>query len=179
MGRLKELVYKLIYNPEQFGRKLGASIGKNCRIYTYYWGSEPFLIEIGDHVHITRDVKFVTHDGGAWVFRDRLPDLDLFGKIKIGDNTFIGNAAMILPGVTIGKNCIIGGMAVVTKSVPDNSVVAGNPARFVCTTDEYFRKIKDLNVGTKGKSAKERRRILENMPQEMQIIKGEIQRRDE
>jgi acetyltransferase-like isoleucine patch superfamily enzyme len=172
MGRLKELAYKLIYSPEQFARKLGAKIGDNCRIYTYYWGSEPFLIEIGDHVHITRDVKFVTHDGGVWVFRDRLPDLDIFGKIKIGDNTFIGNEAMILPGVTIGKNCIVGGMSLVSKSVPDNSVVAGNPARFICTTDDYFEKIKHLNAGTKGKSPAERRRILENLPEEMLVVKG-------
>ena len=179
MGRLQEMVYKLVYSPEQFARRLGAKIGDNCRIYTYYWGSEPFLIEIGDHVHITRDVKFVTHDGGVWLFRDRIPDLDVFGKIKIGDNTFIGNEAMILPGVTIGKNCIIGGMSVVTKSLPDNSVVAGNPARFICTTDEYFEKIKDLNAGTKGKSHAERRRILQNLPEEVLIIKGEIQRRDE
>ena len=174
MGRLKELVYKLIYSPEQFGRKLGATIGKNCRIYTYYWGSEPFLIEIGDHVHVSRDVKFVSHDGGVWVFRDQIPDLDVFGKIKIGDNTFIGNEAMILPGVTIGKNCIVGGMCVVAKSVPDDCVVAGNPARFICTTDEYFEKIKYLNAGTKGKSPAERRRILENLPDELLMVKGKM-----
>lgn len=172
MSRLKEILYKLLYSPEKFARKLGANIGKKCRIYTYYWGSEPWLIEIGDHVHVSRDVKFVTHDGGVWVFREREPDFDAFGKITIGDNTFIGNEAMILPGVTIGKNCIVGGMAVVTKSVPDNCVVAGNPAKFICTTDEYYDKIKRLNLKTKSLSLAERNALLRELPDDKQIRKG-------
>lgn len=52
--------------------------------------------------------------------------LDKIEKIVIGDNVYVGNNAMILPGVTIGPNCIVGG-TVVTKNIPSNSVVAGNP----------------------------------------------------
>mgnify|MGYP001105940830 FL=1 len=174
MTRLKEAFLKLIYSPEQFARNLGATIGKNCRIYTYYWGSEPYLITIGDHVHITRGVKFITHDGGVWVFRQQEPDFDVFGKITIGDNTFIGNDAMILPGVTIGKNCIIGGMAVVTKSVPDHSVVAGNPAKYICSTQEYYDNIKDLNLKTKSLSLREREERIRNLPKDKQMIKPTI-----
>ncbi len=174
MSRLKEILYKLLYSPEKFARKLGATIGNNCRIHTYYWGSEPWLIEIGDHVHISRDVKFVTHDGGVWVFREKEPDFDAFGKIKIGDNTFVGNEAMILPGVSIGRNCIIGGMSVVTKSVPDDCVVAGNPAKFICTTDEYYEKIKNLNLKTKSLSLAERNALLRYVPDNKLIKKGMI-----
>jgi acetyltransferase-like isoleucine patch superfamily enzyme len=174
--RLKEALYKLLYSPETFARKLGATIGADCRIYTYYWGSEPWLIEIGDHVHITRDVKFVTHDGGVWVFRDREPDVDAFGKIKIGDNTFIGNEALILPGVTIGSNCVIGAMSVITRSVPDNSVVAGNPAKFICTTDEYYDRIKEFFVKSKSLPPKERERFLRNLPVEKLLVKRVISR---
>ncbi|MBN1561869.1 acyltransferase [candidate division KSB1 bacterium] len=176
MGRFKELVYKLFYSPEQFARKLGARIGKNCRIYTYYWGSEPFLIDIGDHVHISRDVKFITHDGGVWVFRQQEADFDVFGKIIIKDNTFIGNEAMILPGVTIGQNCIVGGLSLVSKSVPDNCVVAGNPARFICTTEEYYDKIKELNLKTKTLSLRERLHLLRSLPEGKQITKEYLRR---
>lgn len=51
--------------------------------------------------------------------------------VSIGDNSFIGFGAHINPGVNIGKNCIVGARAVVTKNIPDNSVVAGNPARII------------------------------------------------
>lgn len=162
---------KLILSPQKFARCLGVKIGEGCRIHTTYWGSEPYLIEIGDHVHITRDVKFVTHDGGVWVFRQKQPDFDVFGKIKIGNNTFVGNEALILPGVTIGENCIIGTMAVVTKSVPDNSVVAGNPARYICSTQSYYEKIKDMNLGTKLLSSREREGRIQNLPENKQIKK--------
>lgn len=171
IGRLKESLYRLLYSPEQFARRLGARIGADCRIYTYYWGSEPWLIEIGDHVHVTRDVKFVTHDGAVWVFRNREPDVDAFGQIKIGDNTFIGNEALILPGVTIGKNCIIGAMSVVSRSVPDNTVVAGNPAKFICTTDDYYQRIKDCFVKTKSLKPRERERLLHQLPVEKLLVK--------
>jgi acetyltransferase-like isoleucine patch superfamily enzyme len=53
------------------------------------------------------------------------------GAVIIKNNVFIGEGVCILPGVTIGNNCIIGANAVVTKSFPDNSIIAGNPARLI------------------------------------------------
>lgn len=82
-------------------------IGKGCAIGTIKFGSEPYLIEIGDYVQVTTDVSFSTH-GGGWVFRRKHPKFDFFGKITIGNNVYIGNRAMIMPGVTIGNNVIIG-----------------------------------------------------------------------
>ena len=64
------------------------------------------MIEIGDNVRITSGVRFVTHDGGVWVLRHKyseLSDIDLFGKIRIGNNVHIGFNAIIMPGVTIGS----------------------------------------------------------------------------
>ena len=59
------------------------------------------------------------------------PTLDTFGKISVGDFSYIGENCMIMSGVTIGKKCIIGGGSVVTRSVPDGVVVAGNPAKVI------------------------------------------------
>jgi acetyltransferase-like isoleucine patch superfamily enzyme len=60
---------------------------------------------------------------------------------------------LILPGVTIGNNCIVGAGSIVTKDVSDNSVVAGVPARFIKTTDQYLEKIKTKSLGLGNLSA--------------------------
>ncbi|MDO5151472.1 MAG: acyltransferase [Oscillospiraceae bacterium] len=102
------------------------------------------MIELGDNVRITNGVRFVTHDGGLWVLKN-LGKIDSnvgkFGKIKIGSNTHIGWNAIIMPGVTIGKNCIIGCGAVVTKDIPDNSVAVGVPAKVIESIDDYYSKV--------------------------------------
>jgi len=118
-------------------------IGNNVRFTGRHisFGSEPFLIEIGDNVTITADVKFETHDGGVGIFRKEYPGINIFGRIKIGDNVFIGNNAIIMPGVTIGNNVIIGAGSIVTKDIPDNSVAVGSPARVIKTIDEYKEKV--------------------------------------
>lgn len=121
----------------------GLKLGRDVRVIGKPdFGSEPYLIEIGHHVTVSSNVTFVTHDGGTWVFR-HLPEyqgLQRFGRIRVGDNCFIGTRAIILPGVTIGSNCVIGAGSVVTRSVPDNSVVAGSPARYICSYDDYTRR---------------------------------------
>jgi acetyltransferase-like isoleucine patch superfamily enzyme len=118
----------------------GLRLGRDVRVIGKPdFGSEPYLIEIGDHVTVSSHVTFVTHDGATWVFRHK-PDyqgLQRFGRIRIGNNCFIGTRAVILLGVSIGDNCVIGAGAVVTRSVPDGTVVAGSPARTVCTYEEY------------------------------------------
>lgn len=121
-------------------------IGEHCEVYKgVYFGSEPYLIEIGDYVRISSGVTFATHDGGLWVLRNLhlLDDADYFGRIRVGNNVHIGQDSFIMPGVTIGDNCIIGVRSVVTKSVPDNTVYAGQPARFIETIEEYYEKHKN------------------------------------
>lgn len=121
----------------------GLKLGRDVRVIGRPdFGSEPYLIEIGDHVTISSNVTFVTHDGGTWVFR-HLPEyagLQRFGRIAIGNNCFIGTGSIILPGVRIGDNVVVGAGSVVTRSVGDNSVVAGMPARYVCSYDDYVRR---------------------------------------
>lgn len=121
-----------------YAKYKGIKFGKNVRILHYpRWGSEPFLIEIGDNVTITRGVSFVNHDGGVALFRKQYPGLNVYGKIKVGNNVFIGINSIILPGVKIGNNVIIGAGSVVNRDVPDNLVVAGVPAKVIKKIDEY------------------------------------------
>lgn len=142
------------------GRKWAKKIGVNFtmgELYLYgnvYWGTEPWLITIGNNVHITAGVKFLNHDGGTLVYRNQIPDLEITKPITIGNDVYIGNNVMILPGVHIGNNVIIGAGAVVSKDIPDNSVAVGVPARVIKTADEYLEKIKreSLHLGhLKGK----------------------------
>lgn len=139
-------------DPCGFARSLGVKLGNGVRFYSIsrdMFGSEPWLITIGDNVFITSEVQFLTHDGGALPLRLQIPDLEWTAPITIGNAVFIGYRATILPGVTIGDRCIIGACAVVTRSVPSHSVVAGNPAKVIKTTDEYLSGLqrKSLHVG--------------------------------
>lgn len=109
------------------------TIGENCEIYkSANFGSEPYLISLGNHVRVNSGVTFVTHDGGYWVLRDpcagfgdKYKNADRFGKINVQDNVHIGTNAIIMPGVEIGKNSIIACGAVVTHNVPPNSIWGG------------------------------------------------------
>lgn len=141
LNKIKSTIYQKI-DPIAYTRSIGVSVGERCVIESFNFSTEPYLITIGDHVEITTDVTFITHDGATWVMRDdsRFKDVLKFGKITIHDNVFIGHGAIILPGVEIGNNVIIAAGSVVSGSVPANSVYGGVPARFICTTEEYSEK---------------------------------------
>ncbi len=117
-----------------FLRRMGIKIGKGCKIYASDFSTEPFLIEIGNHVTIAPGTVFITHDGAVEVMRDIDPEMDIFGKIIIGDNSVIGSLSIILPNTEIGENCIVGAGSVVRGKIPDNSVVIGNPGKVVMKT---------------------------------------------
>ena len=100
------------------------------------------MIELAENVRVSFDVTFLTHYGGTWVLRDneRYADVIKYGQIYVGEHTFIGNSVIIMPGVTIGKRCVIGAGAVVTRDIPDNSVAVGIPAKVISTTEQYAEK---------------------------------------
>lgn len=132
-------------DPVAYARTIGVQVGEGCRLLVNRaaFGSEPYLIKLGDHVTVTAGVEFVTHDGGVWIFREEHPDIDVFGPIVVGNNVFIGFRSIILPGVTIGDNCVIGAGSVVTRDIPSNSVAAGVPARVIRSTDDYWKKVQE------------------------------------
>lgn len=143
-----KMVFALMY-PEKYAKKIGVRVRGKFRIYgTSYsmFGTEPWLVSLGDNVHITMDVKFVCHDGGTLILRHKVPDLEITKPISIGDNVYIGVRAIILPGVSIGDNCVIGAGSIVTKDIPSNSVAVGCPARVVKTLNEYLEKIENESL---------------------------------
>lgn len=138
------------FTIENYFRKKGYMVGKNNRIFIKYLGSEPYLVKIGNNCAIAEGVRFITHDGVSSILRKEVPNLHVFGKIEIKDNSFIGMDAIILPDVTIGPNSAVGAGSVVTKDVPPNTVVAGVPVKVICSLEHYkekcIEKCKTLNL---------------------------------
>lgn len=157
--KIRSLYIKHFYSLEKQARISGVKIGKNNQILGAFWSSEPYLIEIGDDCQITAGVKFFTH-GGAKVARIIDPTFDCFGKVKIGNNVYIGTNSLIMPGVTVGNNVLIAAGSVVTHSVPDNVVIGGNPAHIICSFEDYYAKNKRYNMNTKGLNRKDKKAIL-------------------
>ncbi|WP_297437714.1 DapH/DapD/GlmU-related protein [uncultured Clostridium sp.] len=130
------------------------------------WGSEIYLIKIGEKVTISRNVQFVNHDGGTVVFRnqEKYKEVIKFGIIEIGNNCFIGANSIIMPNVKIGNNSVIGAGSIVTKSLKGNAVYAGTPAKFIMSVDEYAKKAKEnMIIYDREKFIKNKRSELENI----------------
>jgi maltose O-acetyltransferase len=118
----------------------GLNVGKNVWFVDTFFldPSHCYLISIGDNSTICPNVRMIAHDAST----KKLLGYTKFGKIDIRENSFIGDSTVILPNVTIGPNSIVGAGSVVTKSIPANTVAAGNPAKPICSLEEYLVKIK-------------------------------------
>lgn len=141
MNYIKELVYRLRgeYTTEKL-IKMGMKVGEN---FTRLTGvildpSHCWLIEIGNNVTMAPRVHILCHDASTKNFLAYTK----VGRVIVGDNVFIGTESVVLPGVTIGNNVVVGANSTVTHDVPDNVVVAGTPARVICSLDEYIKKEK-------------------------------------
>lgn len=108
---------------------------------------KPTLVEIGNDVFINRGFSLITHDYVSHVFLRVYHDyVSSTGKVTIGNNVAFGRNVSILKGVSIGDNVFVGFGSVVTKSIPSNCVVAGVPAKVICSLDEYYKKRKNKYV---------------------------------
>ena len=149
---LRKIIRFLVYKEKRSSKayinylnKKGASIDESCWIVSptrvLIDETRPFLLEIGKNVTITEGVKILTHGFDWSVLKVKYGRvLGSSGKVKINDNVFIGVDTIILKGVEIGKNTIIGAGSVVTNNIPKNVVAAGNPCRCICSIEDYFRK---------------------------------------
>ncbi|SEK70043.1 Acetyltransferase (isoleucine patch superfamily) [Roseovarius nanhaiticus] len=150
----------------------GMSVGRGTKfVGTQRFGSEPYLIEIGEDCLITNDVSFICHDG-AWAVACGLDGVKLsesyrkhgvFGRISVGNNCFVGVNAVLLPNTKIGKNSIVGAAAVVKGDYPEGSIIAGNPARVVGKTSDYrVKKLSEALTLNQDIRAEERKRLIKN-----------------
>jgi acetyltransferase-like isoleucine patch superfamily enzyme len=153
-------------NRINFLRRKGVRIGQGCQILNSVddYGSEPWLIEIGSRVTVTRGVLFLTHDGSSRLFRDQIPGGsrwgNRFGRILIHDESFIGANSILMPGVEIGPCSIVGAGSLVNKNVPPGMVCAGTPAKAICTLEEYIENYQQKMVPLKATTRAELRKEL-------------------
>lgn len=143
MGLMKEIIYRIRgeYTTEKLV-KMGLKVGKNFgRLNGVILDpSHCWLITIGDNVTLAPRVHILAHDASTKGFLNYTK----IGRVNIGNNVFIGAESVVLPNVNIGDNVVIGANSTVTKNIPSNTVYAGNPAKFICTTEEYIEKNKKL-----------------------------------
>lgn len=117
-------------------------IGDNCSVQTNVTITDPKYVRLGNNVRLSGCTLF-GHDGSVnMINRAYHCKVDNVGKIDIRDNVFVGHGAILLPGLTIGPNAIVAAGSVVTRDVVANSVVAGVPARRICSLDEYVERLK-------------------------------------
>ena len=157
MKFIKKLIKKIIYGYSDSNgkieklRKCGLKIGEGVYFYDPFAvdidTTRPFAVEIGNNVHITKGVTILTHGFDHIVLKTKYNDvLGSFGKVQIDDNVYIGTNALILKGVHIHSNVIIGAGSVVTKDCEGDSVYAGVPARRICSIEEHYEKRKSAQL---------------------------------
>jgi acetyltransferase-like isoleucine patch superfamily enzyme len=174
MKKFKLLFKRLFWSLERQAKDAGVKMGKENFIASRFWSSEPYLISIGSHCAITAGVKLFTH-GGSRVLRYKYPKFDSFGKVTIGDYVYLGNNVLVMPGVEIGNHVLVAAGSVVTKSIPSDCVVAGNPAKYICSIQEYEEKNIKYNTNSKGMDAVSKKELLLSLGEEKFIKKSRLQ----
>jgi len=179
MSLIKELLYRIRgeYTTEKLVA-MGMKVGKNFnRLHGVILDpAHCWLIEIGDNVTLAPRVHILCHDASTKQFLNYTK----IGKVKIGNNVFVGTESVILPNINIGNNVIIGANSTVTKDIPDRVVAAGNPAKVICSLEDYLNGHKDkmadapvygVDYTLRGNLTEERK---EQMKQELENTMGYV-----
>lgn len=132
-------------SPLEVALANGMKMGKDCNIQDQCIldPGHCFLIELGDRVTLAPRVHLLAHDAST----KRLTGYTRIGRVRIGNNVFIGAGTIVLPNVEIGDNVIIGAGSVVSRSIPSGSVAAGCPARIITSYDEFKGRTERLMAG--------------------------------
>jgi len=179
MKKLKLYIYKsigkFVKNKHEYMcnvyRKDGVKIGENVHIFSDIISSEPYLISIGNNSTISTNVNFVTHDASIGVINGRENGSDMVGPISIGAHCFVGSSATVLYGVTIGDYTVVAANSVVTKSFPDGHVViGGNPAKIICTIDDFINKNQQYFLRLHGLNFEDRKKAIEEAEKCQKLI---------
>ena len=176
MNYLKKILLEIKYQYKatsesyyKYLKRNGITLGRNVKFYSPWTINidiqRPWMIEIGNDVHITRGVSILQHGYDWCVLQKKYGNvLGSCGKVKIGNNVFIGVNTTILKGAEIGNNVIIGANSLVNKKLESNAVYAGNPVRYICSLEDYYKK----RIGLQKKEAielvKEYKRVNNKYP---------------
>ena len=152
-------------------RRGGGQIGEKVKFFdilnTFVDPTRPWLLKIGDNVSVTRGVVILTHDYSKIVLKNLYGPYYGEGEVtSIGNNVFIGMNSIILMGTSIGDNCIVGAGSVCHGKYPDNVVIAGNPARVICSIEEHHKKIKGREFSDAKQCLCAYRQVFEKNPSE-------------
>lgn len=123
---------------------LGMTIGDDVWLPASTWidVSHCYLVSIGDHCGFGEECLLLCHDAQM----DEFLDIARLGRVTIHESCHLGARCIVLPGVEIGPRTIVGAGSVINKSLPPDTVCAGNPARVICTLNEYLQKHRDRSA---------------------------------
>ncbi len=174
---IKKFLKKIIYGHRcdgetyiKFLRSIGCRIGKETKVYAprnvLIDETRPWLIDIGDNVQITDGVRILTHGYDWSVLKVKYGNvLGSSGKVKIGNNVFIGVNTTVLKGVTIGNNVIIGANSLVNKDCVKEGVYGGDPVRYIMPLEEYFNKREERQLDEATECAIEYYNVYKTWPE--------------
>ena len=141
-------IYRKLCNPfgdeyAEYLRLHGGfhAIGNKCSILQTTVFTDPAFVRLGNNVQFG-SCCVLGHNGVVKMLnRAYGVKLDSVGKTDFRDNVFVGYGCIILPGVTIGPNVVIGAGSVVTRDVPPNYIMVGSPARRIGSVDDFIAKL--------------------------------------
>ena len=140
---VKRIVYRLRgdHTTEQL-IAMGMKVGKNFKrlVGVILDPAHCWLIEIGDNVTLAPRVHILAHDASTCQYLGYAK----IGKVIIGNNVFIGAETVVLPNVRKGDNVVVGANSTVTRDLEGGYVYVGNPAKKLCSIEEFIKKNSDL-----------------------------------